>query len=547
MGAIVTIKITRFDGGIKNDPRDQSENTCRVVTGFDVLTDPKRMSPYRDSEDGGPNSIADDKRNFVMALWEGSSPDEWRLFGLGATASGGVVAEVAMKSLGTTGGGDGDLADNTWLQPAANASASGSMNENLFVYYRRAGKILGARAETNIWAFTPDGSTAFDDSFRALTYTQIFQGVVHSKDDRLYIPYYNSGGAANAKSFIARFQAPSTWDNTILTLPDHLIPITICEYGNFLAIGCAPISGVGNSRVFLWDRDSSFSTLSESIDWGDGNLMILEEVNGELIGISQTGGTAAVLGLNNDPISVPSGSTSFTDRIIFKRYLGGNKVEKITELLGTNNTTYLPVAKQKINNRLYFMMRIILNGTSREGVWSIGKNEQEEFIIIHERTPNNNTALAGSFDLHSFIFVGDFLFQSYSTSGAYALSKTNDASSFTASSIYESKRFNGNDSGRNKKLISVGVMTEALPSGAQIVLSYMINGETTYTTIFTQTVYDTDDIDYLSIYHEAINIESSGATLPTFREISFRIASTGNAVVTGLKFKYEEINDEISF
>ena len=90
-------------------------------------------------------------------------------------------------------------------------------------------------------------------------------------------------------------------------------------------------------------------------------------------------------------------------------------------------------------------------------------------------------------------------------------------------------------------------MTEALPSGAQIVLSYMINGETTYTTIFTQTVDDTDDIDYLSIYHEAINIESSGATLPTFREISFRIASTGNAVVTGLKFKYEEINDEISF
>ena len=82
-------------------------------------------------------------------------------------------------------------------------------------------------------------------------------------------------------------------------------------------------------------------------------------------------------------------------------------------------------------------------------------------------------------------------------------------------------------------------MTEAMPTAGQIVLSYKADGETSYTTIFTNT---TDD----DVYHEAVNIESSGLTLPEFREISFRIASTGNVVVKGLKFRHTERPDNPS-
>jgi len=53
--------------------------------------------------------------------------------------------------------------------------------------------------------------------------------------------------------------------------------------------------------------------------------------------------------------------------------------------------------------------------------------------------------------------------------------------------------------------------------------------------------HSTDD----AVKHSAINIESTGATLPQFNEIQFRIESTGGAVITGLKFKYEDIDDDL--
>lgn len=520
MGKIFEQKIGIFNGGIENDPRDSRENTCRVVTNFDCLLNPRKMIPYRDSEDGGASSVNPDKQNFALALWTATNPDEWRLFSLGVTSAGGGVARVSMKQLVTTGGGNGDLADNTWLEPTGNSSASGTVNMNLFVYYHRVGKIFGARAGTSIWAFTPDGATAWDDSAQSLTYTSIGQGLVHSKDNILYIPYFNSAGGANAKAFIASYNG-TTWNNTALTLPDHLIPTTICEYGNYLAIGCVPASGIGDSIVYLWDRDASLTTLSESINWGEGELKILEEIDGVLIGISMSGNS----------------TTRFNSRIFF-RALSGGKAVKIKELFGGTATISLPTAKQRVNNRLYFMMSISINGITREGVWSIGRSTPDfPFSLIHERTPNNDTALSSGI-LYNFFIIGDFMFIAYNTANTFTVSKTNNASSFTASGIYESKKFTGGDSSITKKLLGCTVMTEALPAAGQVVLKYKKDEETSFTTIFTEA---TDN----SISHSAINIESSGANLPEFKEIEFRIESTGNAEITGLSFQYEVVDKRL--
>jgi hypothetical protein len=74
-----------------------------------------------------------------------------------------------------------------------------------------------------------------------------------------------------------------------------------------------------------------------------------------------------------------------------------------------------------------------------------------------------------------------------------------------------------------------------LPADNSIVLKYRKNEETSWTTILTS---DTDN----AISKSAINI--SGATLPAFKEIQFRIESLGGAILTGLKFKYELIDDD---
>lgn len=541
MGKIIETKIDRFDGGIVNDPHDPRENTARIVSNFDILTFPRKMVPYRQSESGDSAASTSRKRNFAVALRTGVT---YSLYAVGVV-SGQVYAEVLYKNLTTS---SSDLSDATWVAPSANASASGTPNFNLWVFYRKVGLIFGARdaasaapyAGSHIFAFSPTG-TAFADTHQAITHTHIGQGVVHSKDDVLYIPYYNNAGAAGAKSFIAK-NNNGVWTNAALTLPDHLIPTSVAEHGNFLAIGCANADGVSNSRIFLWNRDETVTTLSESIDAGSGSLMILEEIDGELIWISQKGGT-----ITSFP-GLPNTTVSHRDRVYFRRLIGNVGV-KIFELhsdrTGGVNTTSIPLYKQKIDNRLYFQMIIQFNGSVRDGVWSVGRSSPNEaFVLVNESRTNNNTALATGDALVGFIKVGDFLFQAYTDAGTYTVSKTIAVTntSFSANSIYESKSFDGSihgfDNTYYKDLVEISVMTEAMVSLGEIILAYQTNvdtdtGSSTWTTIFTNSTNN-------SISHVANNIESSGAALPkNYKEIAFRILATGNAKVTGLMFKEE--------
>jgi len=502
------VYLNRFDGGVVNDPRNPDTNKYRVATNFDALTNPYKLTPYRDSEDGDSAGSTSKKQNFCIALGPSST---YSLHALGVV-SGTARAEVLRKFL-TTGGAT-DLDDNGWATPSNNQSGGGTTSFNLFVFYKKTGLIYGAQGNQYIWAFDPTGSAAWANTHNDLTsYTNIAQGLVHSKDDILYVPYDNKIAKNNNGS----------WSNTALTLPSHLYITSICEYGNYLAIACAPLSGFGKSVVYLWDRDSSLTTLSESIDWGEGNIKVLEEIGGALVGISLSG---------ND-------STRFADKISFKSWTGGSRARLIQELEGGNATSYLLISKQKINDRVYFLMKVTLNGSSREGVWSIGPSSTAigGFSIVHERTPNNDTAI-NSAGTKGFFFAGDFLFIGYiNANGDNAVSKTNDAASYTATSILETTVNPGMDRldrPHRKKLKSVGATYEALPISGQVVVKARVDGGT-FATYFTET---TDS----AVRTEPVGVQADGAyTNSTGTEFEFRIESTGGAVVTGLFYEYENI------
>lgn len=492
-----TVYINRFDRGITNDPRNQLEGTFRVITNFDTLTNPRLAIPYRSSEDGDSGASTSKKQNFTIALGSSST---WRLFGLGVV-SGTGRAEVNYKNLST--GGSTDLDDNGWATPSNNASSSGSTSFNLFVYYKKTGMIYGAKGGTNLWKFDPTGSVAWDDSWQSLSYTNIAQGLVHSKDDILYIPYDNIIGTLNNTSWIA----------TALTLPSHLYITSICEYGNYLAIACAPLSGIGNSRVYLWDRDSTLTTVSESIDWGEGVIKIIEEVDGFLIGISLSG--------NN--------STRNNAKIIFKYYTPSGAV-KFNEILG-GSSAQLPIYKQKIDNRIYFQASITVNSSTREGVWSVGRsNPGEPMAVIHERTPNNDTALTSG-TLTGFFIVGDYVFQSYTDNSVYGLSKTDDQTTYSHTSIIETTinpKMAESDRPKKKKLISVGLLYESLPSAGQAVLKYKVDGSS-YTTVFTETT----DSNVVTEFPNA-----SGVPFTEGRDFEFKVDATGGAKIAGIYYVY---------
>ena len=498
MGKIIETTINKFNGGMVFDPRDPREDTCRVVSNFDILTSPNKLIPYRDSEnaytDGG--SAALKPQNFAVAIRTGTT---YKLFWLGVQ-TGAADAQIIFT----------DLDGSDLTTPTNNEQGTGTTTDfNLFIYYKKTGRIYGARDSTHIWAFDPSSAAVFNDTERAIAYTNMRQGMVHSKDDILYIPYDNK---------IAK-NDNGVWVDEALVLPNFWQINSICEYGNYIAIGCASASGVGGSRIFLWDRNSSLVTVSESIDWGTGNLRVLDEIDGFLVGVSVHAGT----------------EEKFTNRdlVTFKYYSPAGMV-KFAEFLGNIGAVgnSFPLAKQKINDRLYFMLSIQLGiqnegveSAYRAGVWSVGK-VGDQFVVIHERTPINDTAITGG-GLRSFIKVGDFLFIAFvNAGGSNAIYRTNDTKSFTATAIYESKFFAG-DASKKKDLVGFSIMTEYLTGSGQVVCKYRIDNETSFTTFLT---HSTANAISASV--------SSGATLPkAYKEIQFRLESTNSAEITGFSFK----------
>lgn len=500
MAQINEIQIDNFDGGIVNDPRDSRENVCRIVNNFQIGNNPNKLTPYRSAEDGDSASTTKKIQNFAVA-YTGSV---FKLFGLGVV-SGTGRAEIHSKSLST--GGSSDLSDNGWASPSNQQSASGATSFKLFTYYQKTGLIYGAKSGTTIWAFDPTGVAAFADSHRSLTYTDIAEGLVHSKDDILYIPYDNK---------IAKNDNGS-WTDVAITIPTHYKINVIAEFGNYLAIGAVPKSGVGESVVYLWDRDASLATLSESIRWGGGELRVLGEVEGSLIGISLQGG-------NSD--------SWLDERIVFRQ--NGKKFM----VLESENLSSLPNVQRIIDNKLHFMMAVKIDGVWRHGVWSIGKTLlNSPFALSWERSLEGNTEFNGAIAvLNNFFYANDFLFQSFvDDSSNYQMSKTNDQNTYSDISAFETIKLIPDKQFATQQLLGVSVTTEYLPSGAQVVVKYKKDNDTSWSTILTGST-DGD------IRHSSSS-DSSGSVLPQFKEIAFRIESTGNAVITGIKIKSQNIED----
>lgn len=502
MQRLVTVTVPIPTGGVTNDPRDQSASVCRACTNFDIVTDRKRAIPYRDSVDGATNQTTQTYQNFAVALRTGSS---YSLYALGVDTGTGN-ARVDYKDL-TTGSAH-DLDDNAWASTSNNAAGGGSCSFNLFVYYKKTGRIYLDNGSTAIQKYDPSGSSAWVTNEVALSFSKIAQGIVHSQDDILYVPYDNKIATNNNGS----------WTTTAFTAPSEFYISSICEYGIYLAIACAPLSGIGRSRVLIWDRNTATTTATSNIDWGEGVLQVIEEIQGFLVGVSYANDT-----------------TRTTNRVTCRYYAGASGAIPFKEYTQSGGVTLLKQAKQKMNTRIFFMMSVSLNGAQREGVWSISKNPNEGFVVTHERTPNNDTLLTSTGTLRNFIFTGDYLFQAYvNASATEVLSKTNDQSSFTATAVIETiinPSMPSGDKIQRKKLMAVGALYDALPTAGQAIVKAKVNGATSYTTIFTET---TDN----AVKTEPVPVPSGGSYLNDGEEFEFRLESTGGAVPSYLVYKY---------
>lgn len=490
MSKIVQFEVREFYNGIADDIRAGGANSFSVSKHFDIFSSPKRLIPYRSLEADTNDGVSSTglKAYIVKDFVYASASD--KLYGLGQNGSG--QTKIVYKAAAASG---------NWTVPAS-SEGNGAVKNGCFVEYKDY--LWGFQGTNQVWKWgLLSGTPSITNSVGtvASTITSVANGVI-AKDDQLYLPYNN---------VIARITAAGTLVDSALTLPTNFKITSICNYGNYLAIACAPISTYnGISRVFLWNLTST--EVQESIDWGEGEIRVLETIEGMLVGVTDRYLNNAVgAGNGSMVVQVYSGGSPQTVKEVFTRALVGKTV---------------PTSKAVKNNRLFWAAKIMTNtagSTYNEGIWSFGRknvnyNHTLTLDIIDENIDTDG--------IQGFGTAGNYFFIAHSGDGS--VDKTDDSVAYNFTSIYESLIVDFGDPNSDKTLQSLKVSFRALAAGESVTAKYRIDGATSWTTIGTAST-DND------VSRSFVNIESTGAGFASGKEYEFRIESTGGAEITGLK------------
>jgi len=440
MGKIIETKIDDFRGGISDDAREKIPNKFSMTQHFDIFSRPKRLIPYRDSDALETKSFEISSFEFVNSV----------MYGLGEK-SGGSIAKV--YDMSSPSG-----ASPSWAAVTTGEGTSGSVIQTMFKHYKDYLYLYQGSNRISRWNI--GGTFTNDWKNTSATITSSCQAVVHPSDDILYGAFNN----------IIWKNDDGTWSE-VLTLPTNIKIMSLTTLGDYLAIGTAPIRvAEGKSNVYLWDRDSSLTDVSAKIDWGEGELTVLENLQGVLVGVSD--------------VLLNSGFGLDTRSVTIKTYEGG-AVRVIQELKQNSATAGNIIQDSYVkNNKMYFSMRMITELVGAlEGIWVIGRKTNKDPLAI---TLDYVEEDAGNWQ--GFFPMGNFWWIAHSTDGS--VNRTNDSASYTFTSIYESQIFNTEDPSLKKDLLGATVTTNFLPTAGQVVLQYRkdedIGSSTGWTTIFTE-------------------------------------------------------------
>jgi hypothetical protein len=492
MSKLAEIKINNFSGGVSDDPRENNASKFQVAKHFDTFSNPTRLTPYRSLEaDTNDGSTSTGMKQYLVKDFVYSSTNA-KLFGLGQNGSG--YPKVVQKSVAESG---------NWSLPAT-SEGNGAVWNGCFFEFQGALWFMQGTAQLAKWVIGTNTITNTVDTLNA-TITSVANGVIAS-DANAYFAYNN---------VIVRIAPGLTVTDDAKTVPSNYKITSLANYGNYLAIGCAPISTFnGQSKVFLWNLSSDL--FAEAIDWGEGELRILETIEGYLVGVTDRY-------LNN---AVGAGRGS----MIIQMYSGG--VPQVVKEVFTQALTgkSIPQTKFVKNNRLFWAAKIMTNSagtTYNEGIWSFGRKNVNYPFALNLDVCDDANSNSGNIDTDGIQAIGsaaNYFFITHSGDGS--IDKTNDASTYAFSSIYESQIFDFGDVDNDKTLVSLKVSFRKQLAGESLTAKYRVDGATTWTEIGT---YDTDD----SLSHTFVREETNDVNFKSGREFEFQLLSTGGLEITG--------------
>lgn len=510
--------INDFSGGLAEDIRELKTNTFAKSKNFDIVSFKNKIIPYHQVATQIQNSNTYSSGAVITTLSNGTQ----RLSFLGASDAtnyyprfyGKAGTSITSSAVGYTNGDP-----TTTGYKVAFGTLISYKNKLICMGY--------SSSDAKMYSY--DGATTTFDTVGTISayptnisIPNIPKPFRHPADDILYAGVGNIICSNNNGSFTA----------TALTLPSDCWITSLTEYGNYLAIATAPRNAGGRSRVFLWGRDTSLTTVSEIIDFGEGSLKVLENIDGSLVGVSLT-----------DP------NFTITPKLRVAVFSGGSaqvvKTISGSSFSGTGEGAYyakgnLNILKAKKGNELYFTAEFPVGGELLNQIWVVGKNKNGEWFVSPDRYINGITDVD---TINGFDFVGDYMFIGFD-SGSFVRTYTSDTyETGIGSATYKEATLDTlinlgmplDDRDKKKQLKSVSLTTV---TGGTFTVSYSVDGG-----------------DFTNIISEAISTnatkesakEADGKSLKTGREFQFRlhIASQEDTTIPDIvefSYKYDVIN-----
>lgn len=498
MARIQRIELKTFEGGVSDDVRLPSNNSYEVSQHFDIFSKPKQLIPYRKPEtDETISNTSTAMSEFSIKNFESANSKLW---GLAQVSSGSQFVRIMEKS----------VPDGDWALSATGTDVSGARGLQTFTHYKNY--IYGFRSNRYLWRYGDiTGTRAFTNTFGdtgAGDIANTTQGHI-AKDDNLYVGHNNK---------LSSVDGAGTFTADVLTLPTNLYLTDLDDYNTKLAIGTRPKNTAeGTSKLFTWDLVSD--DVSDVIDWGEGDLKCVGNVEGVIIGVSEVAGGT---------------STNLEPKAVISQWAGGSrKVIKEISLVDEDGNTYsVNQGSRKKGNKMYFSVVATAGGSQKklQGVWVIGRKKEGRPIATTIDRYINDTSSATS--VYSFFFVGDFFWTSHGATPT--IQRTDDDANFTEPILITQKY---GDPLLDHTLLALGVSHLPLTSGQSVKVEYRVNEATSWTTVMTSSVANS----LSKVVTQAVGI----GNFKTFSEIQFRLTSIGGAKITGLRGKFVENDSDI--
>jgi len=504
------IEINRFDLGVTDEERDLSNGYFRYLENLEVGDKTRTVKQT-------PNTAETANDRMIVSLLEVAGT----VYGLGHENSTTDDTTIYSGSFSTAFSAvtSGTVASTTF---------NNFLDKPLFEYYNgviyfNAGN--GYTGSYTIATNTMDATYSQAPAAAGLKGGAVWQGNIYGWWGQI----------------VCKVNTTSAVTSQMITIPADQTIVELLPYGNYLLIVCSSIYGA--SKMYIWDgvTTTTFADIAEigygtvaGADTLDGQVHTIlvfpskrgfriKRYNGNVFTTEYTYSSRANAVKSLNYIDTISRVKSFTSYLYFivagsRPYSSDTTVyEQVMFRYGRKDVT-------KQNSLSVYKSLELTEGTGYDDTGT-----RNDFVITEKYSGTVTTAYPKT-------QVVAVLASATSSMTEVKTVLTDNAGVYSSQAgILETGIYTGGDSSIEKKLVGVAGQFVALGTASTVSIAYKKDEEVSWTTVLTE-------VTSSAIAHEAVTIETAGTALPYWREIAFRASVLGGAELTGLKFKYEELN-----